>query len=144
MIFPLNINLIIPFKDNKGERLKLYLSNIEVFKTQLLDRVEELKIELDSLFGDMFELSISARSDGSTKKYFWRFKSRKQDRTFNRLHAESVVEYLSKIHDDRKLRVKEMEVELIHINANLKILKNLKDAIDQTKHDKKMLLQANI
>jgi hypothetical protein len=103
-----------------------------------------LKSELDSLFGDVFELSISARSDGSTKKFFWRFKSRKQDRTFNRLHAESVVEYLSKIHDDRKLRVKEMEVELIYINANLKVLKSLKDAVDQTKQDKQMLLQANI
>jgi hypothetical protein len=37
-----------------------------------------------------------------------------------------------------------MEVELIYINANLKVLKSLKDAVDQTKQDKQMLLQANI
>lgn len=144
MTSPLNINLIIPFKDNKGERLKLYLGEIEVFKIQLFSRVEELKIELEEIFGDMFELTISPRSDGSTKKFYWRFKSRKQNRNFNRLYAESVVEYLSEIHDDRKCRVTEVEMELIDINANLKLLKGIKDSIEQSTKDKEMLRQANI
>ena len=46
MALPLNINLIIPFKDNKGERLKLYLGEMESFQGRLNNRVEELKEEL--------------------------------------------------------------------------------------------------
>jgi len=144
MSFPLNINLIIPFKDNKGERQKLYLAEIEVFKAQLESRVEDLKNELDEIFGAMFELSISARSDGSAKKFFWRFKSTKQDRKYNRLQADSVVEYLSRVDDKRKLRVKEIEMELIYINANMKLLKGRRDSIDQSVKELQMLLQANI
>lgn len=144
MSFPLNINLIIPFKDNKGERQKLYLAEIEVFKAQLESRVEDLKNELDEIFGAMFELSISARSDGSAKKFFWRFKSTKQDRKYNRLQADSVVEYLSRVDDKRKLRVKEIEMELIYINANMKLLKGMRDSIDQSVKELQMLLQANI
>lgn len=144
MSFPLNINLIIPFKDNKGERLKLYMSEIETFKLQLESRVAELKEELDEIFGDLFELTIAARSDGNSKKFYWRFKSSKQDRKYNRLQAESVVEYLSSVDDKRKLRVKEVEMELIYINANLKLLKGMKDSIEQSVNEAEMLLQANI
>jgi len=144
MSFPLNINLIIPFKDNKGERLKLYMADIEAFKLQLESRVTELKDELDDIFGGMFELTITARSDGNSKKFFWRFKSSKQDRKFNRLQADSVVEYLSGVDDKRKLRVKEVELELIYINANLKLLKGMKDSIAQSVNEADMLLQANI
>ena len=144
MTFPLNINLIIPFKDNKGERLKLYLGEMESFQGRLNNRVEELKEELVDIFGNTFELTIAARSDGSTKKYYWRFKSSKQDRKYNRLQADSVVEYLSGMVDKRKLRVKEMELELIYINANMKLLKGMKDSIKQSQNESEMLLQANI
>ena len=58
MSIPLNINLIIPFKDNKGNRLDLYRNEIEAFKERLSDRVKELKDELISLFGEKFELTI--------------------------------------------------------------------------------------
>ena len=144
MSFPLNINLIIPFKDNKGERLKLYMAEMETFKLQLESRVAELKEELDEIFGGMFELTIAARSDGNSKKFYWRFKSSKQNRKYNRLQADSVVEYLSSVDDKRKLRVKEVEMELIYINANLKLLKGMKDSIEQSANEAEMLLQANI
>ncbi|MCF6194047.1 MAG: hypothetical protein L3J46_06920 [Kangiellaceae bacterium] len=144
MSFPLNINLIIPFKDNKGDRLKLYMADIDAFKLQLESRVTDLKVELDDIFGGMFELTISARSDGNSKKYFWRFKSSKRDRKFNRLQADSVVEYLSGVDEKRKLRVKEVELELIYINANLKLLKGMKDSIEQSVNEAEMLLQASI
>ena len=54
MSVPLNINLIIPFKDNKAGRLNLYRKEIEAFKEMLGQRVEELKEELVSVFGRGF------------------------------------------------------------------------------------------
>lgn len=144
MSFPLNINLIIPFKDNKGNRLNLYINGIEGFKIQLESRVDEIKLELDEIFFGKFELTIAARSDGNSKKYYWRFKSSKKDRKYNRLQADSVMEYLTSIDETRKLWVKETEMELIYINANLKLLKGMKDSIEQSKNDVEMFLQANV
>lgn len=144
MSFPLNINLIIPFKDNKGNRLNLYINGIEGFKIQLESRVDEIKLELDEFFFGKFELTIAARSDGNSKKYYWRFKSSKKDRKYNRLQADSVMEYLTSIDETRKLWVKETEMELIYINANLKLLKGMKDSIEQSENDVKMFLQANV
>lgn len=144
MSFPLNINLIIPFKDNKGNRLNLYINGIEGFKIQLESRVDEIKLELDEIFFGKFELTIAARSDGNSKKYYWRFKSSKKDRKYNRLQADSVMEYLTSIDETRKLWVKETEMELIYINANLKLLKGMKDSIEQSENDVEMFLQANV
>lgn len=144
MPLPLNINLIIPFKDNKGGRLNLYQNEIEAFKGSLGDRVEELKDELVSLFGEDFELTIAARSDGNAKKYYWRFKSSKRDRKYNRLHADSVLEYVGTFDNERKLRLKELEVELIYINANLKLIKGMMDAIDQSIEERGILRAAVI
>lgn len=144
MSVPLNINLIIPFKDNKAGRLNLYRREIEAFKEMLGQRVEELKEELVSLFGENFELTLAARSDGNSRKYYWRFKSSKRDRKYNRLHADSIVEYLRVFDDERKLRLKETEEELIYINANLKLIKGMLDSIDQAVDEKAELRSAII
>lgn len=141
---PLNVNLIIPFKDNKTGRLNLYRNEIEAFKSSLGDRVEELKEELISLLGEDFELTIAARSDGNARKYYWRFKSGKRDRKYNRLHADSVVQYVRVFDDRRKFRLKEMEEELIYINANLKLIKGMMDAIDQSLDEQDALRAAII
>ena len=143
MSFPLNINLIIPFKDNKGDRLKLYLADINVFKEQLELKVEDLKNDLDEIFGTTFELTISARSDGSVKKYYWRFKSSKQDRKYNRLRAESVLKYLATVDETRRFRVKEVESELLGINANMKLLKGMVDSIELTMKENQLLREIN-
>ncbi len=144
MSVPLNINLIIPFKDNKAGRLNLYRKEIEAFKEMLGQRVEELKEELVSLLGEDFELTLAARSDGNSRKYYWRFKSSKRDRKYNRLHADSIVEYLRAFDDERKLRLKETEEELIYINANLKLIKGMLDSIDQSVDEKAELRSAII
>ena len=144
MSSPLNINLIIPFKDNKAGRLNLYRKEIEAFKEMLGQRVEELKEELVSLLGEDFELTLAARSDGNSRKYYWRFKSSKRDRKYNRLHAGSIVEYLRVFDDERKLRLKETEEELIYINANLKLIKGMLDSIDQAVNEKAELRSAII
>lgn len=144
MSVPLNINLIIPFKDNKAGRLNLYRKEIEAFKEMLGQRVEELKEELVSLFGENFELTLAARSDGNSRKYYWRFKSSKRDRKYNRLHSDSIVEYLRVFDDERKLRLKETEEELIYINANLKLIKGMLDSIDQAVDEKAELRSAII
>ena len=132
MSFPLNINLIIPFKDNEGNRLRLYIRSIMDFKLQLEERVEEVLSDLDSLFAGKCKLTITSRSDGHAKKYFWRFKTRDSDRKFHRVTAEPVVEYLSTVHEQQRLRVREHEMELIYINANLKLLKGMMDSIEQS------------
>ena len=144
MSVPLNINLIIPFKDNKAGRLNLYRKEIEAFKEMLGQRVEELKEELVSLLGEDFELTLAARSDGNSRKYYWRFKSSKRDRKYNRLHADSIVEYLRVFDDERKIRLKETEEELIYINANLKLIKGMLDSIDQSVDEKAELRSAII
>lgn len=140
----LNINLIIPFKDNKGERLNLVIREIDAYSDQLESQVAQFRDELDGLFSGNCELTIAGRSDGNAKKYYWRFKSNKQDRKYNRLQAESVLGYLSRIGERQKLRIKEIEGDLILINANFKILKGMKDAIAQSAKEKRDLLEIGI
>lgn len=132
---PLNINILIPFKDNKGQRRNLYRLEIVRFSERLDSRVVDLRSELIDLFGADFALNITARSDGNSKKYYWRFKSSKRDRKFNRLGVSSVLEYLAEFDDQRRLRVKEIEEELIYINGNLKLVKGMLDAIDQVEEE---------
>ena len=142
MTIPLNLNLIIPFKDNKGSRLNLYRKEIEAFKNDLVERVEELKEELNVLCGKSFELTIAARSDGYTKKFYWRFKSSKRDRKYNRLNTELIIEYLKNMSDAVKLGLKEIEEELIIINANMRLIKGMLDSIEQSETERKALISA--
>lgn len=128
---PLNINLLIPFKDNIGERQKLYSIEIERFRKSLEDEVESIKSELDDLFGKEFEISIVGRSDGNSKRYYWRFKSSKKDRKFNRLNSASLSDYLTKFSDDQKKQLKDIERSIIYINANLKLVKGMIDSLAQ-------------
>lgn len=128
---PLNINLLIPFKDNIGKRQNLYLIEIERFRKSLEDEVESIKVELDDLFGKEFEISIAGRSDGNSKRYYWRFKSSKKDRKFNRLNSSSLSDYLSKFSDDQKNQLKDIERSIIYINANLKLVKGMIDSLAQ-------------
>lgn len=137
----LNINLIIPFKDNKGEHLTLYLQEISRFGDTLSSRAEELKAEVAVICGVDFALTIAARSDGNTKRYYWRFKSSQRDRKFNRLVADSVQEYVSTRDSRRGIWLKEVEEELIYINANLKVIKGMRDAVDQSRDELSKLRQ---
>jgi hypothetical protein len=121
----------------------LYLADINVFKEQLELKVEDLKNDLDEIFGTTFELTISARSDGSVKKYYWRFKSSKQDRKYNRLRAESVLKYLATVDETRRFRVKEVESELLGINANMKLLKGMVDSIELMMKENQLLREIN-
>ncbi len=128
---PLNINLIIPFKDNRGRRLELYKAEIDRFKEQLCGEAEALKERVLAWFGTDFDLTIAARSDGYTKKYYWRFKSSSRDRKFNRLQAPPVIDYLKQFRHPQIIRLKEAEETLIYLNANLKVIKGMNDAICQ-------------
>jgi hypothetical protein len=128
---PLNINLLIPFKDNIGNRQKLYLLEIDRFRQTLEADIESIKSELEDLFGKDFELSIVGRSDGNSKRYYWRFKSSKKDRKFNRLNSESLYEYLNLFSETQKIQLKEIERSIIYINANLKLVKGMIDSLAQ-------------
>lgn len=132
---PLNINLIIPFKDNIGDRQKLYLIEIDRFRESLEAEVESIKSELEDLFGKDFEISIVGRSDGNSKRYYWRFKSSKKDRKFNRLNSDSLSGYLSKFSDGQKTQLKDIERSIIYINANLKLVKGMIDSLAQCNNE---------
>ena len=137
---PLNINLIIPFKDNKRARRNLYRTEIDRFRSELEGRVTELRGDIEQLFGSEFELTISSRSDGTTKKFYWRFRSSKRDRKYVRLNANSVVEYFRTLNPDQVIKLKLVEEELIYINANLRLLKGMTDAIVQSETEMAGLL----
>ena len=140
---PLNINLIIPFKDNKQAKQKLFIRDIERFKLALEREIESIKSELDDLLGSHFELSIVARSDGNAKKYYWRFKSSKRDRKFNRLASDTIRDYLDVFSSEQKRQLFEIERSIIFINANLKLVKAMLDAISQSNEELNSLLAFN-
>jgi hypothetical protein len=144
MTFPLNINLIIPFKDNKGTRRKMYVRDLEAFRDSLDSHALRIKTGIEEFMGSGFELAIAARSDGVTKKYFWRFRSGERDRKYNRLHAESVREYIGIFHYSQKVVLVEAEQELIYINANLRLVKNMLESIEQSVSETAELLEINL
>lgn len=143
-VSPLNINLLIPFKDNKGQRQKLYQTELNKFEAQLEGRIGEIKEEIVELFGQEFHLALAGRSDGNSKRYYWRFKSSKMDRKFNRLFADSVISYLAGLDSARKLRIREMEEEVILINSNLKLVKAIRDAMALSAEEIKCLREMQI
>lgn len=138
-----NINLLIPFKDNKGDRLNLYKREIESFKSALEGRVETIKESIEEKI-QRSEITILARSDGNSKKYYWRFKSSARDRKYNRLNSEPVIQYLQTLQHEIIAWLVEIEEELIYINANLKLVKGMLDSIDQVASERQNLLEINI
>ncbi|WP_303287762.1 hypothetical protein [Marinobacter sp. SS8-8] len=131
----LNINLLIPFKDNSGARRNLYKAEIEKFRAQLDARASEIGDDLATIFGDNFELAISSRSDGTTRKYFWRFRSSKRDRKYVRLAAVSIQDYLRSLDREEVRHLKVLEEEIIYLNANLRLLKAMADSIEQSENE---------
>lgn len=131
----LNINLLIPFKDNSGARRNLYKAEIEKFRAQLDARASEIGDDLATIFGDNFELAISSRSDGTTRKYFWRFRSSKRDRKYVRLAAVSIQDYLRSLDREEMRHLKVLEEEIIYLNANLRLLKAMADSIEQSENE---------
>ena len=129
---PLNLNLIIPFKDNKEPRRKLYLRELVVFRQELELRGAELKVGFDENFKGKSKLSISSRSDGGVKRYYWRFTSNLKKRTFNRLSDPDLRDYLT-LDFDREgiLGLKKIEEELIYINGNMKMVRNIESTLDR-------------
>lgn len=141
---PFNINLIVPFKDNKGSKRKLFVAEIESYKKDLEGRAVELKQDLETLFGDALKISIVARSDRGAVSYYWRYKSSKEDRKYRRLANEQMQEYLLTIDQHRRNALKGIEEDLIYINGNLKVLKSMTDALEKTQAEQTELLSAPI
>jgi len=132
---PLNINLIIPFKDNKGDKQRLHAKCLKGFYDELEYRVEELRLDLPMFFGKDFELVILTRGGAGAKMYYWRFRSIKRSRKYCRLADEIVTDYISDLHADLRLRLREIEEDLIYINANMKVLYTFRDAMEKSKDE---------
>lgn len=139
----LNINLIIPFKDNKEARRNLYRAEIGRFRAWLEERAAELRGDIEQLFGPEFELTIASRSDGSSKKFYWRFRSTKKDRKYVRLSTASIVEYLKTLNPDQVIKLKIVEEEIIYINANLRLVKGIMDSMLQSESEMAELRSMN-
>ncbi len=131
--FPLNLNLIIPFKDKKGIRKTRLLVELKKYEKQLHQRVVDLKAELLTVFKSSFGLSITKRTGTTSNKYYWRKTSRKSKRTYNRLSDECIINFLNDGFSRREVRdLQDAENELILINANLRLVYHIEGAIKDT------------
>ena len=125
--FPLNINLIIPFKDKKRDGLRNDLSIVEA---EMKKVVEKLNLEISDTCGEDFKLSILAKRAGKTTRYYWRFKSSKNDRSFKRIYDPAVKEYLETKSSHMQLFILDMENILNIINANLIAIAGIKHGME--------------
>ncbi len=117
----------------------MFLRELNEFEEQLEDEIIEIKGELESLFDGSFGVGLVSRSDGTAKKYYWRFKSSKKDRKFHRLSAYAIQEYIQSLDLERKRFLKEVEENIIYINANIKLIKNMRDGIEGVIEDQRQL-----
>ena len=122
----------------------MYVRDLEAFRDSLDSHALKIKTDIEEFFGSNFKLAITPRSDGIAKKYFWRFKSGGGDRKYNRLHAESVREYIDIFHYSQKVVLIEAEQEFIYINANLRLIKHMLDCIEQSTSETAEMLAINL
>jgi len=136
--FPLNLNLIIPFKDKKGIWKNRLLLELNKYEGQLHQRVIDLKAELLKAFKVSFGLSIAKRAGTTSNKYYWRMTSRNSKRTYNRLFDEPILKFLEDGFSRREVAdLKKVENELILINANLRLVYHLKGSIKDSERELK-------
>ncbi|POP51573.1 hypothetical protein C0068_16690 [Zhongshania marina] len=126
---PLNLNLIISFKDNKERGHTQLLREIDDFAVELDDRVSEIKGEMEPLFGKDFPLSIYVRALKTTRTYFWRYRGKAAQRKYARLTDPIFQPVVASLHPDQLITLRSMESELLTINANLVVVHALKNAL---------------
>ncbi len=142
---PLNLNLIIPFKDKKGIRKNRLLLELRKYEEQLHQSVVDLKSELSKAFKSSFGLSITKRTGTTSNKYYWRMTSRNSKRTFNRLFDEPILKFLGDGFSRREVAdLKKVEDELILINANLRLVYHLKGSIIDSESELKSNLEIEL
>jgi len=125
---PLNINLIISFKDNKrGWRSRLD-REIEAHMILIEERVQEIKEEMIPIFGPDFEIGIFARANRAARSFTWRYRATSKNRKHARLCDPSFSEVWSRLHHDQRIVLRSIEQELLALNANLSILGAIKNA----------------
>ncbi|EIF42846.1 hypothetical protein DOK_11716 [gamma proteobacterium BDW918] len=125
---PLNINLIISFKDNKREWRSRLDREIESQMLLIDERVREIKEEMIPVFGPDFEIAIFARANRAARSFTWRYRASTKNRKHARLCDPSFAEVLARLHPDQRITLRSIEVELLALNANLSILGAIKNA----------------
>lgn len=126
---PLNLNLIISFKDNKEGVHARLLREIDDFAGELDERVSQIKGEIETLFGTDFPLSIYVRALKTTRTYFWRYRGKAAQRKYARLTDSIFKPVVTSLHPDQVITLRSIESELLTINANLLVIHALKNAI---------------
>lgn len=129
----ISLNLIIPFKDNKGEKLEAYLSELFQYQETLFRRADELQSELDMILDDEFEMRLVKRKLKNGFQYSWRFKSSKKNRTPTRLSDPKKIEYLKTLHHDYRSFVVYIESNLLPVNSNLDLVSQMIAIIENYK-----------
>ncbi len=129
---PLNLNLIIPFKDKKGLKKNLLLQRLSVFETQLHERVTLLKEEIADTISNHGGLAIAIKKSRGLAKYYWRLTTRSSKRMHTRLFDGSIQEFVQKRFDDREQHILiYAEEELIYINENLKLVNTIQTSLER-------------
>ena len=139
MPHPLNINLYIPFKDNKGARRARCRLELETFREEIIARAEELKEEVGQIFARGEGMSMLSKSDGNSKKYYWRIKAGEPSRRYFRLAADEPRAIFERTSEICQMRLIEIEQEIISLNANLRLVKGMLDSIDQYEQEQEDL-----
>lgn len=133
------VNTLIPFKDNKGVRQRLFVTEMESVSKDIEKRAGELKEEVRTLFGDGLQIALVGRSDRGTTAYYWRSRSTKSDRKFRRLANGELKEYLDTLDKTRLRALRAIEEEIIYCNANLKAIKAMTNTLEKSNSEQEEL-----
>lgn len=127
--FPLNLNLIISFKDNRQGAHSQLLREIEDFVSAMDQRIGEIKAEMEPLFGEAFPITIAPRTLKSSRTYYWRYRAKDAQRKYARLSDPLFKPVIAGLHPDQIMTLKSVENEVLAINANLVVTHSLTTAI---------------
>ena len=134
MTSSLNLNLIIPFKDNR-DAFTSYVLSLDSFRDELEGEVVRCQSVLESLFSSNQKITIASRSSGSAKKYFWRLTGTGMNRSYSRLNDEHIKPVIETMNRNQLILLIEIEETLVYVNGNMKAIRGMLDSIKMVKHD---------
>ena len=128
---PLNINLIIPFKDNNDLGKNTTKRRMVDFQNEILSRVDDISDYLKSRFGSDFGLQIKRRNSRGIVGFHWRIIEKDNKSIFRRLNDDQCIDLLkTNLDREGRLEMVEIEKELLCLNANMRVSKIIEQSID--------------
>lgn len=119
---PLNLNLILTFKDNSENGSNIILQNLATLEQNIIERASQLEAYKNSLFEDFTKLEIVIRNHRSTLTICWREKKPKNYRDYYRLNSNQLSDCIESIRGSKLEWLFEIEKEVLILNGNLKLI----------------------